>query len=49
VADPRLLLPSRKVTEPVGVPAPLLTVAVNVKVCPAGEGLADELTAVVVG
>src|SRR5437763_14566523 len=43
--------PSMKVTFPVGVPAPGLlavTVAVKVTDCPDTDGLAEELTAVVV-
>src|SRR5205823_4446403 len=43
--------PSLKVTVPVGVPAPGLfavTVAVNVTACPDSDGLAEELTTVVV-
>jgi hypothetical protein len=35
-------------TFPVGVPTPLVTVAVNVTSCPNTEGFADELTAVAV-
>src|SRR2546429_8941009 len=48
---PRVLDPSLKVTVPVGVPAPGLfavTVAVKVTDCPDTDGLADELTHVVV-
>src|SRR5204862_36269 len=48
---PRVLDPSLKVTVPVGVPAPGLfavTVAVKVTDCPDTDGLADELTNVVV-
>ena len=48
---PRVLEPSLKVTVPVAVPAPGLfavTVAVKVTACPDTEGLAEELTNVVV-
>ncbi len=48
---PRVLDPSLKVTVPVAVPAPGLfavTVAVKVTACPDTEGLAEELTNVVV-
>jgi hypothetical protein len=51
VPVPRVVLPSLKVTVPVGVPAPgegTLTVAVKVTDWPQTEGLADETTAVVV-
>jgi hypothetical protein len=51
VPVPRVLGPSLKVTVPVGVPAPGLftvTVAVNVTDCPNADGLAEELTDVVV-
>src|SRR5439155_18343149 len=51
VPVPRVLVPSLKVTVPVGVPAPGLfavTVAVKVTACPDTEGLAEELTNVVV-
>ena len=37
-----------KVTDPVGVPAPLATVAVNVTACPTLLGLTEEVTVVVV-
>ncbi len=40
-------VPSRKVTVPVGVAAPL-TVAVNVTACPTVDGLADEVSVVAV-
>ena len=46
-----LLAPSRKVTVPVGVPAPAntaATVAVKVTDCPKVEGFADDATLVVV-
>lgn len=43
-ADP----PSRKVTDPVGVPETALTVAVYVTGCPTTDGLADERTDVLV-
>ncbi len=48
---PSVFVPSLKITEPVGVPAPgdtALTVAVKVTDCPDTDGLADEATAVVV-
>ena len=45
---PSDVLPSKNVTVPVGVPAILLTVAVNVTDWPAFDGLADELKVVVV-
>ncbi len=51
VPVPRVLEPSLKVTVPVGVPAPGLfavTVAVKVTDCPDSDGLAEELTSVVV-
>ena len=51
VPVPRVLGPSLKVTVPVGVPAPLVlafTVAVKVTGCPDTEGLAEEVTPVVV-
>ena len=51
VAVPRVLGPSLKVTVPVGMPPPGLlavTVAVKVTDCPDTEGLAEELTNVVV-
>jgi hypothetical protein len=51
VAVPSAVLPSRKVTVPVGVPDPgatALAVAVKVTACPTVEGLGEELTAVVV-
>ena len=47
----RVLRPSLKVTVPVGVPPPALfavTVAVKVTDCPDTDGLAEELTNVVV-
>ena len=43
---PRVAAPSRKVTDPVGVPP--TTVAVNVTVVPATTGLADDVSVVVV-
>ena len=51
VPVPRVLGPSLKVTAPVGVPAAGLfavTVAVKVTDCPDTDGLAEELTNVVV-
>ena len=41
-AEHKAVVPSRKVTEPVGVADAPLTVAVNVTVAPAVDGLADE-------
>ena len=41
--------PSKNVTVPVGVPDPLLTVAVNVTDAPNDDGLSEEATVVVVG
>jgi hypothetical protein len=51
VPVPRLVAPSRKVTVPVGVPAPgafTVTVAVSVTACPNTEGFAEEATVVAV-
>jgi hypothetical protein len=48
VPVPRLLLPSKKVTVPAGVPPLPLTVAVNVTPLPATAGFGAELTVVVV-
>ena len=51
VAVPRLVVPSMKVTEPVGVPLPgalALTVAVKVTDRPKSDGLAEETTVVFV-
>src|SRR5438067_9223921 len=49
VPRPRLVVPSKKVTMPVGVPAPLpLTVAVKVTAWPNAAGLAEVFTTVVV-
>ena len=52
LTQPAMLTPpSWKVTVPVGVPEPgglAVTVAVKVTICPATEGLAEELSAVVV-
>ena len=50
VADPRLVLPLKNVTVPVGVPVPevALTVAVNVTFWLRTEGFGEELNAVVV-
>jgi hypothetical protein len=43
------VVPSLKVTVPVGVPEPCgVTVAVKVTGCPKTDGLTDEVTAVVV-
>jgi len=41
--------PSKKITVPVGVPAVLVTVAVNVTVCPAVDGFSEEATTVLEG
>src|SRR5579863_8881735 len=49
--EPSWVPPSKKVTVPVGVPAPgdwALTVAVNVTPCPYDDGFTDEVTAVLV-
>jgi hypothetical protein len=49
VAVPRVAAPSRKVTVPVGVPAPgetALTVAVKVTAWPVADGFTDEVTVV---
>jgi hypothetical protein len=51
VPVPSVVEPSRNVTVPVGAPTPggfALTVAVNVAACPNTDGLADELSVVVV-
>ena len=45
---PRVVAPSRNVTDPVGVPELLLTVAVKVTDCPANDGFAEDATTVVV-
>ena len=47
-ALPRLLLPSKKPTLPVGVPPLPLTAALKVIVLPASAGLAEELNTTVV-
>lgn len=47
VAVPRLNAPSRKVTEPVGVPLLELTIAVKATDCPNTVGFLEEATAVV--
>jgi hypothetical protein len=46
LAVPRVVSESRKVAVPLGVPALLETVVVNVTDWPNTDGLADELTAV---
>ncbi len=46
--DPRTVVPSKNVTEPVGVPAVAVTVAVNVTDCPRFDGLRDDVSVVVV-
>ena len=51
VAVPRMVLPSLKVTVPVGVPEPgalALTVAVKVTACPSADGLSEEVRVVAV-
>jgi len=51
VAIPRLALPSKKVTDPVGVTVPgatTATVAVRVTVCPTSDGFTLEVRLVVV-
>lgn len=48
VTDPRLFVPSRKVTVPVGVPDEAVTVAVKVTVCPLVEGFRDDVSDVAV-
>ena len=48
---PMTVAPSRKFTDPVGVPAPGLTtatVAVNVTLCPNTDGLTEDVRLVVV-
>jgi len=50
VPVPRVVVPSKNVTVPLGLPAPgatTVTVAVNVTLCPKTDGLADEVTVVV--
>jgi hypothetical protein len=49
VAVPRLLLPSKRVTVPVGTPPLPLTVAVKVTRLPAAAGFCEEATVVVLG
>jgi hypothetical protein len=48
--EPRLVLPSKNVTVPVGVPVPDdgLTEAVNVTFCPRTDGFCEEVTEVLV-
>ena len=46
--DPRLFVPSRNVTVPVGVPAVAVTVAVKVTVCPLVDGLREDIRVVIV-
>jgi hypothetical protein len=51
VPDPKRVVPSKKLTVPVAVPAPgetAATVAVKVTVWPKAEGLAEDVNAVVV-
>jgi hypothetical protein len=45
---PRVVVPSRNFAVPEGVPAELVTVAVNVTDCPTVEGLSEEATVVFV-
>ncbi len=47
-AVPRFPPSTLNCTVPVGVPPPLVTVAVNVTLCPNTDGFTDALTAVVV-
>ena len=47
-AEPKLFAPSLNCTLPVGVPVPVLTVAVSVTDCPTVDGFGDDTTAVVV-
>jgi hypothetical protein len=47
-AVPSVVVPFLNVTEPVGVPPLLVTVAVNVTGDPYGAGLAEDVSAVVV-
>jgi hypothetical protein len=49
VLVPRVVVPSVRVTLPVGVPVRELTVAVRVTDCPNTEGLTEEVRRVVVG
>jgi len=51
VPVPKVVVPSLKVTLPVGIPAPgatAVTVAVNVTSWPEGEGLVDDIRMVLV-
>ena len=51
VAVPRTVLPSLKVIEPLAMPLPgatAATVAVKVTLCPVKDGLAEEVSVVVV-
>jgi hypothetical protein len=48
VPVPRVVVPSRKVTLPVGVPPDEVTAAVNVTAWPVKAGLAEDVTAVLV-
>ena len=45
VEVPSVAAPSLKVTVPVGVPPALVTVAVNITLCPTTLGLSDDATA----
>lgn len=47
--DASVVEPSAKVTEPVGVPEPLVTVAVKVTNWPGADGFVDDVSAVDVG
>jgi hypothetical protein len=44
---PMLVVPSRKVTTPVGLPGPVI-VAVKVALCPKADGFTEDATTVVV-
>jgi hypothetical protein len=48
VPDPILVVPSKNVTVPVGVPEAVVTVAVKVTLWPKVDGLFDDVTVVVV-
>src|SRR5262249_31303659 len=48
-AEPSIVLPSRKKTVPIGVPAGEVTVAVSVSICPKTAVAVDVLSVVVVG
>ena len=48
VPVPNVVAPSLNVTVPVGIPAPEVTVAVKVTLCPLVEGFGDEVSDVLV-